>query len=170
MKVMFKCLWKNCEKILSTSSGIQRHIRTIHLGYVSIRVTQLALWWQASKENNIDYFPTVVHITVLDILVCPEKGQTMNGHQGVVCLHYIALYHLVRTNKRSTVDNFSDVTGQMYHSTPCWKWECVSSDRGQSASGMMHHIFNQMDGQACKGSHQDAVWEEYKPMKSVMLG
>lgn len=34
MKVMFKCLWKNCEKVLSTSSGIQRHIRTIHLGLV----------------------------------------------------------------------------------------------------------------------------------------
>lgn len=32
MKVMFKCLWKNCEKVLSTSSGIQRHVRTIHLG------------------------------------------------------------------------------------------------------------------------------------------
>uniref|UniRef100_A0A8C5E960 C2H2-type domain-containing protein n=1 Tax=Gouania willdenowi TaxID=441366 RepID=A0A8C5E960_GOUWI len=32
MKVMFKCLWKNCEKVLSTSSGIQRHIRTLHLG------------------------------------------------------------------------------------------------------------------------------------------
>ncbi|XP_051961272.1 zinc finger protein 704-like isoform X1 [Xyrauchen texanus] len=32
IKVMFKCLWKNCEKVLSTSLGIQRHIRTIHLG------------------------------------------------------------------------------------------------------------------------------------------
>ncbi|KAL1021582.1 hypothetical protein UPYG_G00015150 [Umbra pygmaea] len=32
MKVMFKCLWKNCEKVLSTSSGIHRHIRTFHLG------------------------------------------------------------------------------------------------------------------------------------------
>ncbi|XP_061591944.1 zinc finger protein 704 isoform X2 [Cololabis saira] len=32
IKVMFKCLWKNCEKVLSTSSGIQRHIRTVHLG------------------------------------------------------------------------------------------------------------------------------------------
>uniref|UniRef100_A0A3B4A2U2 C2H2-type domain-containing protein n=1 Tax=Periophthalmus magnuspinnatus TaxID=409849 RepID=A0A3B4A2U2_9GOBI len=32
MKVMFKCLWKNCEKVLSTSSGIQRHVRTMHLG------------------------------------------------------------------------------------------------------------------------------------------
>ncbi|XP_017542021.1 zinc finger protein 704 [Pygocentrus nattereri] len=32
VKVMFKCLWKNCEKVLSTSSGIQRHIRTVHLG------------------------------------------------------------------------------------------------------------------------------------------
>ncbi|XP_071233023.1 zinc finger protein 704-like isoform X1 [Salvelinus alpinus] len=31
-KVMLKCLWKNCEKVLSTSSGIQRHIRTVHLG------------------------------------------------------------------------------------------------------------------------------------------
>ncbi|CAB1329253.1 unnamed protein product [Coregonus sp. 'balchen'] len=29
---MLKCLWKNCEKVLSTSSGIQRHIRTVHLG------------------------------------------------------------------------------------------------------------------------------------------
>ncbi|XP_075957104.1 zinc finger protein 704 isoform X1 [Anarhichas minor] len=32
MKVMFKCLWKNCEKVLSTSLGIQRHIRSAHLG------------------------------------------------------------------------------------------------------------------------------------------
>ncbi|XP_038665612.1 zinc finger protein 704 isoform X2 [Scyliorhinus canicula] len=32
MKVMFKCLWKNCGKVLSTSAGIQKHIRTIHLG------------------------------------------------------------------------------------------------------------------------------------------
>ncbi|XP_067888200.1 zinc finger protein 704 isoform X2 [Heterodontus francisci] len=32
MKVMFKCLWKNCAKVLSTSAGIQKHIRTIHLG------------------------------------------------------------------------------------------------------------------------------------------
>ncbi|MGH0161004.1 UNVERIFIED_CONTAM: hypothetical protein FKN15_055611 [Acipenser sinensis] len=32
VKVMFKCLWKNCEKVLSTSSGIQRHVRTVHLG------------------------------------------------------------------------------------------------------------------------------------------
>ncbi|XP_041702726.1 zinc finger protein 704 isoform X2 [Coregonus clupeaformis] len=32
IKVMLKCLWKNCEKVLSTSSGIQRHIRTVHLG------------------------------------------------------------------------------------------------------------------------------------------
>uniref|UniRef100_A0A8B9KM28 Si:rp71-79p20.2 n=1 Tax=Astyanax mexicanus TaxID=7994 RepID=A0A8B9KM28_ASTMX len=31
VKVMFKCLWKNCEKVLSTSSGIQRHIRTLFL-------------------------------------------------------------------------------------------------------------------------------------------
>ncbi|KAF7661036.1 hypothetical protein LDENG_00269580 [Lucifuga dentata] len=31
MKVMFKCLWKNCGKVLSTAAGIQRHIRTIHL-------------------------------------------------------------------------------------------------------------------------------------------
>ncbi|XP_030645368.1 zinc finger protein 704 [Chanos chanos] len=32
MKVMFKCLWKNCGKVLSTAAGIQRHIRTMHLG------------------------------------------------------------------------------------------------------------------------------------------
>ncbi|XP_039201461.1 zinc finger protein 704 isoform X7 [Crotalus tigris] len=34
MKVMFKCLWKNCGKVLSTAVGIQKHIRTIHLGRV----------------------------------------------------------------------------------------------------------------------------------------
>ncbi|CAL8296791.1 unnamed protein product [Lota lota] len=32
MKVMFKCLWKNCGKVLSTAAGIQRHIRMVHLG------------------------------------------------------------------------------------------------------------------------------------------
>ncbi|KAI1890255.1 hypothetical protein AGOR_G00151830 [Albula goreensis] len=31
-KVMFKCLWKNCDTVLSSSSGIQRHVRTLHLG------------------------------------------------------------------------------------------------------------------------------------------
>lgn len=31
-KVMFKCLWKNCGKVLSSSSGMQKHIRTAHLG------------------------------------------------------------------------------------------------------------------------------------------
>ncbi|XP_039238903.1 SLC2A4 regulator [Pipra filicauda] len=31
-KVMFKCLWKSCGKVLSSSSGIQKHIRTVHLG------------------------------------------------------------------------------------------------------------------------------------------
>lgn len=34
MKVMFKCLWKNCGKVLSTAAGIQKHIRNIHLGRV----------------------------------------------------------------------------------------------------------------------------------------
>uniref|UniRef100_V9KIC3 Zinc finger protein 704-like protein n=1 Tax=Callorhinchus milii TaxID=7868 RepID=V9KIC3_CALMI len=33
MKVMFKCLWKNCGKVLSTSSGMQKHVRTLHLGH-----------------------------------------------------------------------------------------------------------------------------------------
>ncbi|XP_070247954.1 zinc finger protein 704 isoform X1 [Myotis yumanensis] len=32
MKVMFKCLWKNCGKVLSTAAGIQKHIRGVHLG------------------------------------------------------------------------------------------------------------------------------------------
>ncbi|MBN3281555.1 ZN704 protein, partial [Polyodon spathula] len=32
MKVMFKCLWKNCGRVLSTAAGIQKHIRTVHLG------------------------------------------------------------------------------------------------------------------------------------------
>ncbi|KAK1173567.1 zinc finger protein 704-like [Acipenser oxyrinchus oxyrinchus] len=32
LKVMFKCLWKNCGKVLSTATGIQKHICTVHLG------------------------------------------------------------------------------------------------------------------------------------------
>ncbi|CAJ0931185.1 unnamed protein product [Ranitomeya imitator] len=31
-RLMFRCLWKNCEKVLSTSAAIQKHIRTEHLG------------------------------------------------------------------------------------------------------------------------------------------
>ncbi|KAM3923602.1 SLC2A4 regulator [Leptodactylus fuscus] len=31
-RLMFRCLWKNCGKVLSTSAAIQRHIRTAHLG------------------------------------------------------------------------------------------------------------------------------------------
>lgn len=34
MKVMFKCVWKNCGKVLSTAAGIQKHIRSVHLGRV----------------------------------------------------------------------------------------------------------------------------------------
>uniref|UniRef100_A0A8C4QCH5 Zinc finger protein 704 n=1 Tax=Eptatretus burgeri TaxID=7764 RepID=A0A8C4QCH5_EPTBU len=32
LKLMFKCMWPNCDKVLSTASGMQRHIRTFHLG------------------------------------------------------------------------------------------------------------------------------------------
>ncbi|XP_075032731.1 SLC2A4 regulator isoform X2 [Mixophyes fleayi] len=31
-RLMFRCLWKNCAKVLSTSAAIQKHIRTSHLG------------------------------------------------------------------------------------------------------------------------------------------
>ncbi|CAN2389929.1 SLC2A4 regulator [Pristimantis euphronides] len=31
-RLMFRCLWKNCGKVLSTSTAIQKHIRTTHLG------------------------------------------------------------------------------------------------------------------------------------------
>ncbi|XP_021110937.1 SLC2A4 regulator isoform X1 [Heterocephalus glaber] len=32
VRVMFQCLWKSCGKVLSTASGMQRHIRLVHLG------------------------------------------------------------------------------------------------------------------------------------------
>ncbi|KAM5245937.1 SLC2A4 regulator [Ctenodactylus gundi] len=32
VQVMFQCLWKSCGKVLSTASGMQRHIRLVHLG------------------------------------------------------------------------------------------------------------------------------------------
>ncbi|XP_077316537.1 SLC2A4 regulator isoform X5 [Lithobates pipiens] len=31
-RLMFRCLWKNCGKVLSTSTAIQKHIRAVHLG------------------------------------------------------------------------------------------------------------------------------------------
>ncbi|XP_036178051.1 SLC2A4 regulator isoform X3 [Myotis myotis] len=31
-QVLFQCLWKRCGKVLSTASGMQRHIRLAHLG------------------------------------------------------------------------------------------------------------------------------------------
>ncbi|XP_075384412.1 SLC2A4 regulator [Tenrec ecaudatus] len=31
-QVMFQCLWKSCGKVLSSASGMQRHIRVVHLG------------------------------------------------------------------------------------------------------------------------------------------
>ncbi|XP_068119075.1 SLC2A4 regulator isoform X2 [Hyperolius riggenbachi] len=31
-RLMFRCLWKNCGKVLTTSSAIQKHIRAVHLG------------------------------------------------------------------------------------------------------------------------------------------
>nr|XP_023396606.1 SLC2A4 regulator [Loxodonta africana] len=30
-QVMFQCLWKSCGKVLSSASGMQRHIRVVHL-------------------------------------------------------------------------------------------------------------------------------------------
>lgn len=30
--MLFQCLWKRCGKVLSTASGMQRHIRLVHLG------------------------------------------------------------------------------------------------------------------------------------------
>jgi hypothetical protein len=34
---MFQCLWKSCGKLLSTASGMQRHIRLVHLGCAGLR-------------------------------------------------------------------------------------------------------------------------------------
>ncbi|XP_012628455.1 SLC2A4 regulator isoform X2 [Microcebus murinus] len=31
-QAMFQCLWKSCGKVLSSASGMQRHIRLVHLG------------------------------------------------------------------------------------------------------------------------------------------
>ena len=30
--LLFQCLWKRCGKVLSSASGMQRHIRLVHLG------------------------------------------------------------------------------------------------------------------------------------------
>ncbi|KAK2498110.1 hypothetical protein MC885_018515 [Smutsia gigantea] len=32
VQALFQCLWKQCGKVLSTASGMQRHVRLVHLG------------------------------------------------------------------------------------------------------------------------------------------
>ncbi|XP_014810320.1 PREDICTED: SLC2A4 regulator [Calidris pugnax] len=58
-KVMFKCLWKSCGKVLSSSSGMQKHIRTMHLG----RKADLE---QSDGEEDFYYTELDVDVDSLD--------------------------------------------------------------------------------------------------------
>ncbi|MEE6515529.1 hypothetical protein FKM82_024366 [Ascaphus truei] len=52
---MFRCLWKNCGKVLSTSSAIQKHIRVVHLG----RHAE-----QEHSDGEEDFYYTEMDVTV----------------------------------------------------------------------------------------------------------
>nr|XP_033819023.1 zinc finger protein 704-like isoform X2 [Geotrypetes seraphini] len=54
VKVMFKCLWKNCGKVLSTSTGIQKHIRALHLGKADLD----------QSDGEEDFYYTEIDINV----------------------------------------------------------------------------------------------------------
>ncbi|XP_053309635.1 SLC2A4 regulator [Spea bombifrons] len=54
-RLMFRCLWKNCEKVLSTSSAIQKHIRAAHLG----RCTE-----QEHNDGEEDFYYTEMDVNV----------------------------------------------------------------------------------------------------------
>uniref|UniRef100_A0AAY4A451 C2H2-type domain-containing protein n=1 Tax=Denticeps clupeoides TaxID=299321 RepID=A0AAY4A451_9TELE len=45
LKVAYRCLWRNCGKVLTTVVGIKRHIRTLHLGQNS----------ESDKEEDFYY-------------------------------------------------------------------------------------------------------------------
>lgn len=34
VKVMYKCLWPSCGKVLRSIVGIKRHVKALHLGWV----------------------------------------------------------------------------------------------------------------------------------------
>ncbi|KAM4688283.1 zinc finger protein 704 [Discoglossus pictus] len=53
MRVMFRCLWKNCGKVLSTVAGIKKHIRTIHLGHI---------WESDDNEGEEDFYYTEIRL------------------------------------------------------------------------------------------------------------
>ncbi|XP_061405233.1 zinc finger protein 704-like isoform X2 [Lethenteron reissneri] len=93
MKVMFKCMWPNCEKVLSTSSGIQRHIRTIHLGrngdsdlsdgeedfyYTEVEVSVESVTDGLSSLSAVS--PTVCHLPSVVVPPHPHHHHNNNNH------------------------------------------------------------------------------------------
>ncbi|XP_041434279.1 zinc finger protein 704 isoform X2 [Xenopus laevis] len=54
-RIMFRCLWKNCGKVLSTSAAIQKHIRTVHLG----RSTE-----QEHNDGEEDFYYTEIDVNI----------------------------------------------------------------------------------------------------------
>ncbi|KAM9296199.1 SLC2A4 regulator [Gastrophryne carolinensis] len=54
-RLMFRCLWKNCGKVLTTSTAIQKHIRAVHLG----RCTE-----QGQNDGEEDFYYTEMDVNV----------------------------------------------------------------------------------------------------------
>ncbi|XP_061405225.1 zinc finger protein 704-like [Lethenteron reissneri] len=106
MKVMFKCMWPNCEKVLSTSSGIQRHIRTIHLGrngdsdlsdgeedfyYTEVEVSVESVTDGLSSLSAVS--PTVCHLPSVVVPPHPHHHHNNNHHNNNNHPHHLQQLH-----------------------------------------------------------------------------
>lgn len=67
-RTVFQCTWRNCEKIMSTRTMIEKHIRREHLGWVFIQiVTILSISYSSLR------IPHSFRTKFYPILVSPKK-------------------------------------------------------------------------------------------------
>uniref|UniRef100_UPI00358EECFE zinc finger protein 704-like isoform X2 n=1 Tax=Myxine glutinosa TaxID=7769 RepID=UPI00358EECFE len=125
LKLMFKCMWPNCDKVLSTASGMQRHIRTFHLG----RNSDSDL-----SDGEEDFYYTEIEVNVDSVTdglsslapVSPTTvtfpGLPTRRHAGVCRSHSLA-------GRRSAPPPLL-----LSRSAPTAFWNSVQSDHAYQAS------------------------------------
>ncbi|XP_059561001.1 SLC2A4 regulator isoform X5 [Myotis daubentonii] len=74
-QVLFQCLWKRCGKVLSTASGMQRHIRLVHLG-------RQAEPEQSDGEEDFYYTELGIGLEVLSPAAPPQVCHNDHSYQG----------------------------------------------------------------------------------------
>ncbi|XP_016058688.1 PREDICTED: SLC2A4 regulator isoform X1 [Miniopterus natalensis] len=75
VQVLFQCLWKRCGKVLSTASGMQRHIRLVHLG-------RQAEPEQSDGEEDFYYTELDIGLEVLSSEAPPQVCHSDHSYQG----------------------------------------------------------------------------------------